>query len=118
IDGISLPKVDSAEVAREGDGYLTFLERTRCLPERRLRLLPWIESARAIVNVFAIASASPRIAGVSFGAEDFTANMEIRRSREGQELSYPREVVAVAAHAAGVLAIDTPMPDFRDLEHL
>ena len=44
--------------------------------------------------------------------------MGVPRSPDGVELLYPRSVVAVAARAAGVPALDTPYTDFRDAEGL
>ena len=44
--------------------------------------------------------------------------MEVRRTKEGTEIYYPRVVIAVACHAAGVLAIDGVYTDVRDEEGL
>ncbi|MCL6650511.1 MAG: CoA ester lyase [Chloroflexi bacterium] len=118
LQAISLPKVESAEQVREVDARLALLEQARGLPPGQIKLLCWIEMAIAVINVYSIASACPRVAAVSFGAEDFAADLEVARTREGLEISYPRAVIAVAARAAGVAAIDTPEPDFKDLENL
>ena len=53
-----------------------------------------------------------------FGAEDFTNDMGIQRTGEGEEVAFPRAKVAVAAHAAEVLGFDTPYVNFRDQEGL
>ena len=76
--------------------------------------MPWIESAEAIVKVYDICRSSERIVAVSLGAEDFTNDMEIRRTDSDSELAYARGAIAVAARAAGVLALDTPFFAFRD----
>jgi citrate lyase subunit beta/citryl-CoA lyase len=52
--------------------------------------------------------------GVIFGAEDFTADAGLPRTREGTELAAARTAVSLAAHAAGVEAIDGIFADFRD----
>jgi len=70
------------------------------------------------VNAYEIASASPRIVGVAFGAEDFTNDMGVQRSEDSTQVAYPRAAVAVAARAAGVLAFDTPYVNFRDIAGL
>ena len=54
----------------------------------------------------------------AFGADDYTADMGVPRSADGVELLHPRSVVAVAARAAGIPALDTPYTDFRDAEGL
>ncbi len=65
-----------------------------------------------------IATASPRLAGLSLGAEDLAADMGLRRSEGAREIEWPRARLATAAAAAGLIPIDTPEPDFKDLERL
>lgn len=114
LDGINLPKPASGEDIRQADAMITALEKERGLEIGHIRILPWIETAVAVVKAFEIATASPRVVGISFGAEDFTLDMGIQRTQEGTEILYPRAMVAVAARAANVLAIDTPYPAYTD----
>jgi citrate lyase subunit beta/citryl-CoA lyase len=72
----------------------------------------------AIVHAYAICTASPRIVGAAFGAEDFTHDMAIERSADDSEVAVPRSLVCIAARAANVLALDTPYFAFRDPEGL
>jgi citrate lyase subunit beta/citryl-CoA lyase len=44
--------------------------------------------------------------------------MGVARTREGEEIRYARSHVAVACRAAGIVAIDTPDPDYTDEAHL
>ena len=81
-------------------------------------ILALIETSKGIINAYEIASASPRIIGAAFGAEDFALEMSINRTKEGSEVYYPRTVVAVACHAANVLAIDSVYTDVRDTDGL
>ncbi len=118
VDGINFPKPSSAADILEIDRLMSFLEQQRSLPVGRIKLLPWIETAKGVMRAFEIATASPRVVGVAFGAEDFTLDMGIERTKDGAELIYARSAIAVAAQAAEVLAIDTPYPDFRDEEGL
>jgi citrate lyase subunit beta/citryl-CoA lyase len=80
--------------------------------------VPWIETAEAVVNAYEICSATPRVVAVAFGAEDFTNAVEIERTEDAAEIAYPRQVVAVAAKAADVLALDTPYVAYRDVAGL
>ena len=114
IEGISVGKAEGAPDIVELDRLLTRVERRRGLPAGSILLLPWIETALGIINAYEITRASPRIAAVSFGADDFTANMGIPRTVEGAEQFYPRAGLAIAARAAGVMALDGPFVDFRD----
>ncbi|MBI2847059.1 MAG: CoA ester lyase [Chloroflexi bacterium] len=118
IYGISVGKIDSKEDIIKVEKLIAALEEEHLLPKGQTRLLPWLETAKGIVRAFEIASASPRILGISFGADDFTLNMGIVRTKEQTEILYPRSVVAVAARGANTLALDTPCVDFRDQEGL
>ncbi len=118
VYGVTVGKVGSAWDVQEVSRILDGLERQAGMTIGHTRLIPWLESARGIVNAYQIAVASPRVVAVAFGAEDFTNDMAVQRSEEGTEIAYPRASVAVAARAAGVLALDTPYVNFRDAEGL
>ena len=114
IFGVSVGKVDSPEDVGNISCVLGRLERASDLPVGQIKLIPWIETARAIINAYKICSSSPRIIAVAFGAEDFTNDMEIHRTQDSSEIVYPRSVVSVAAKAAGIFALDTPFFSFQD----
>ena len=116
--GISLGKVESPWDISECDGIMTTLERRSGLEPGSLRLIPWIENSKAVMRVYDIAVASPRIVGLAFGAEDFTDDMDIQRTDTGEEVHFPRSAVAVASRAAGVAALDSPYVAFRDEDGL
>ncbi len=114
VDGICLPKCEAPAAVQALDARLRILEDRWALPRGRVRVLPMIESARGVLQAPAIARASPRVCGVGFGAEDFTADAGIPRTREGGELAWARTAVSLAAHAAGVPAVDGVFADFHD----
>jgi citrate lyase subunit beta/citryl-CoA lyase len=118
LDGISLPKTDSARTVRQVDAYLTELEKARGLPVGQVKIIPWIETAIGLVNAYEICAATPRLIGASFGGEDFATDMGFKRTPDSKEIEYPRAAMAVACVAAGKVPIDTPEPDYADLEHL
>ena len=118
LDGISLPKTHTSDIVRQVDAYLTVLEKERGLPVGKTKIIPWIETALGLVNAYQICSASPRVLGASFGAEDFATDMGVQRTKASKEIEYARFVVVTACRAARVLPIDTPEPDFTDLAHL
>ena len=118
IDGISQPKPSSGDEIRKVDAIITRLETERGIKQGHIKLIPWVETATGLLNAFDIASASPRVVGIFFGAEDFTLDTGMKRTEEGAELLVPRVMVVIAARAAGVFAIDTPYNDFRDEEGL
>jgi len=117
-DGIRLPKADHPEVVEKLDTRLTEMEETLGLPIGTFTIIPSIESAVGILNVVETAASSRRIVALAFGAEDYTASMEIQRSKTGEELFNARSRVVWAAKAAGVQAIDTVFSDAGDMEGL
>lgn len=118
IDGICQPKPSTGDEVRKVDAIITRLEMERGIKQGHIKLVPWVETARGLINAFDIASASLRVVGILFGAEDFTLDTGMKRTEEGSELLVPRVMVVIAARAAGVLAMDTPYNDFRDEEGL
>ena len=66
--GVSLGKVESTFDIREMERIAGQPWRSSHGLERgRLRLIPWLESARGVHFAYEIATASPRIVGVAFG---------------------------------------------------
>ena len=118
VFGISVGKVRGAADIAAISQLIGALERRAGLSPSTLRLLPWIETAEAIVNVSAICRASERIVGVAFGGEDFTFDMGVERLEDDSQVAYARQALCVAARAAHVLALDTPYFKLRNLEGL
>ncbi len=118
VFGVSVGKVGTAREIQHICGILDGLEQRAGLEKGRVKLVPWIETAIAIVNAHEVCAASPRIVGVAFGAEDFTNDMGIERTDDETEVDYPRRAVCIAARAADVLALDTPYFSFRDPDGL
>jgi len=118
LRGICLPKSETADDIRRADALLADAEKKSCLEAGSISIMALIETSKGIINAYEIVSASPRIIGAIFGAEDFALEMGIKRTKEGAEIYYPRTVVAVACHAANVLAIDSVYTDVRDTDGL
>jgi citrate lyase subunit beta/citryl-CoA lyase len=118
IFGISIGKVRTAADISVISQALAKHEQRAGLSNGHLKLLPWIETAEAIVNVNAICRASERIVAVAFGGEDFTNDMGIERLADESQVAYARQTLCVTARAAHVLALDTPYFKLRDLDGL
>ncbi len=116
-DLIVIPKVERPEQVCEMDAAIQQTI-SRENTKRPIWLMPILESALGIENAFAIAGATERVAALTLGAEDFTADLGVVKTREGDELSYARRRLVNAAHAAGVQAIDTVYGDVADLDGL
>jgi citrate lyase subunit beta/citryl-CoA lyase len=118
IYGLSVGKISTAADVHSISSKIGVREKIVGLDVGRIRLLLWIETAMAIVNAYQICIASPRVAGVAFGADDYTNDMGIERTEDDAETAYPRSAVGVAAAAAGVTALDTPYIHLRDADGL
>ena len=115
-DLILLPKTCSAADVLAADEYMTVLEEKLGLEKNTVGLMPLIETAMGVENSFAIASASKRVKALFLGAEDLTADLQCKRTKEGREIEYARTRLVVAARAAGVDVYDTPFTDVNDDE--
>lgn len=118
IVGVSVGKIQGPENIETISAILDSLEKKARVQPGHVKLVPWIETARAIVKVYDICLSSPRIIGVALGAEDLTSDMGIERQDDDSEIEYASNVLCVAAKAADVLALDTPYFQFRDAEGL
>ncbi len=116
LTGINISKVNDADDMHRIDHYLTFLEKTRGIPDGEIKLIPWIENATAVVNAYDICTATPRTIGAAVGGEDYAVSIGTRRTPEGSELLQARSVTVNACHAAGIVPIDTPRVDFKDTQ--
>jgi citrate lyase subunit beta / citryl-CoA lyase len=84
---------------------------------REREVIVTLETPRALLRAEAFADTFG-VDGMFVGGEDLTHAMRSRRTREGTELNWARNVTLVAARAAGIAAYDTICPEFRDLEIL
>ena len=113
---ILLPKTNSAADVLAADAYMTALEEKLGLANNTVGLMPLIETALGVENAFAIATASKRVQALFLGAEDLTADLQCKRTKESREIEYARTRLVVAARAAGVDVYDTPFTDVNDDE--
>ena len=123
VKGIILPKVEKADDIYGINKLLLEVEKKRYLPAGAIRVFPLIESAMAVQNVYEIVSTKTkpeRLETAAFGAADYTLDMGIEMTMEGNELFYARSRIAVACRAAGIAPpIDTPfMVDLNNTEAL
>lgn len=114
-DGIVLPKSQSGEDVARLDAMLAGVS---------ARILPIAtETPAAIFGLGSYAGCSPRLAGLTWGAEDLPAAIGAVSSRENDGSYTPpyemiRALTLFGAHAAGVSPIETVYPDFRNLDGL
>ncbi|MGA3053981.1 MAG: aldolase/citrate lyase family protein [Candidatus Korobacteraceae bacterium] len=116
-DVILIPKVEAAAQISDVVGAIDSITQ-RVGVTRPIWLMPILESALGIENAFAIATASERIAAITLGLEDYTADLGVAKTAGGSESLYARQRVVNAAHAAHVQAIDSVYGDVADTEGL
>jgi citrate lyase subunit beta/citryl-CoA lyase len=102
VDGIVLPKVESASDLRTGEWLIDSLERDRGLPRDSIDLIPIIETAAGFANMAGIAAAARRARRLAFGAGDFTLDIGLAWSADETELLPYRSQFVVQSRAAGL----------------
>ncbi len=117
-DGILLPKCVPEDL-RTLDHYLSAFETAASLPSGTIRIIAIAtETPAAMFALGNYAGVSPRLAGITWGAEDLAACIggHNRRSDGVYDDVYrlARSLCLLAAAAAGVMPIDTIYTDFRD----
>ncbi len=118
VQAIHLALCENAEHVRAIDGLVSDLERERGLPLGSIRLIAMLESAEAVAQAVSMAKASPRLAGLTLGVEDYATSMGVAAAPDVLRPAVYQ--VVQAARAAGIDAIAVPcsMADFSDLEGL
>ena len=117
VDGIILPKVETVDEIKAADWLVHQLERDSGLKAGSVDIIPIIETAKGVANVAAIAAAGTRVRRLSFGAGDFTLDMNIEWSRDEDELLPYRSAVVLASRAGGIEPpLDTVWVDIKDVE--
>jgi citrate lyase subunit beta/citryl-CoA lyase len=120
LAGIMLPKTSSAADVVRLAHYLDALEARASMAAGSVRIVPVAtETAQAMLTMASFTTDVPRLAGITWGAEDLSAAIGAVSNREEDGTPSPLYVLAnslclCAAAAAGVPAIDTLHADFRD----
>ncbi len=111
IDTIMLPKASVKSIVFL-DEILTKLEKDRNL-KKHINIIPIIELASSVLEIEQIVKQN-RVNGVLLGAEDLTSDLDVQRTKQGDEILYSRMRLAVACAAYKIDSIDTPFTDTAD----
>jgi len=120
-DGIMLPKSNSGQDVQQLAAKLRVHEAESGLPDGGIKILPIItETAAGVLAAASYAGTGARLAGLTWGAEDLSAAIGARSTRDESGrytdvFRLARTMTILAAGAAEVAAIDTVFPDFRDM---
>lgn len=122
--GIVLPKPRSAADAIALSARIDALEQQHNIPEGQTKIIALCtEHPEALLTLHSYVGATPRLSGLSWGAEDLSAAVGANASRNQQGDWLPlyemaRSLCLLTAAAAEVAAIDTVFTDFRNDEGL
>jgi len=117
VNVILVPKCEDDEQLEELDEQISTIQRQTQV-KNEVYLMPIVETARGAFKAHKIARASERICALTYGLEDYIADIGASKTREGTESLWLRSIVVNAARAAGVQPIDTVYADVADLDGL
>ena len=107
-DIVLMSKVSEPAQVRALAEAVAAAEKTLGIAAGATELVPNIESARGLIQTYAIATADPRVTGVCGSTEDLAVDLGAVRTRDGRELAYARQRLHVECVAAKILSIDCP----------
>ncbi|VDK46779.1 unnamed protein product [Anisakis simplex] len=126
-EAFMIPKVDSIEdLAAVFEAFRSAYGEKR-ISESNTRLVIWIESARALLDMPRILNAAVnlnkstgffKVDGVVFGSDDFCADIGATRTKDGRENIYARQRFVTCCKAFGLQAIDSVYIDIKDQQGL
>lgn len=115
LDGVTLAKTGCAADVQRLDWKLEELELRRGIPVGTVKISMLLETAKGVSNAEECCLASKRNVNAIFGAVDYCRDMRVKLTSAAVEQQYARAKVAVACRAAGIVAIDAPFVDFKDI---
>ncbi len=119
LDGVILPKTESAAQIATADWLLDQLERMAGLEAGSIELMPIVETAVGLTRLREIATASRRVRRLNFGAGDFSLDTNMTWVVAHEGLLWARVQMVVESRAAGLEPpIDTVYADLDDAEGL
>jgi len=124
LDGVVLPKANGVQDVERLGHCLDALEARAGLAHGTVKILVVAtETAAAMLNIASYQLLSPRLVGLTWGAEDLSAALGAATNREDDgSLSHAylmaRSMCLIGAAAASVAPIDTLYADFRDEQGL
>jgi len=123
-DGIMVPKPRSGADVSTLSQELDLLEAASGISAGHTKLLPIVtETALSVIHMHTYIGCSPRIAAMSWGAEDLSADIGASSNRDdaGELTSVyrlARDLCLLTSVAAGVQPVDSVFTNFRDEEGL
>ena len=118
ISAIHLARCNGPEEVIAVDRLITELERDRGLNGPTPSLIAMLESPGAVENAQAIAQASPRMAGLTLGVEDYATEMGVTANDTLLRTAAFQVIQTAKAARLEPILVPTSMADFRNLKAL
>jgi citrate lyase subunit beta/citryl-CoA lyase len=112
-DTLIIPKACVRDIIA-ADVIISGIEASTGMVPGSVGMIPLVETVEGLETVTEIIRAARRITGVQLGAEDFTKELGITRTKGGAEIVYARNRMTIACRSFGIDAIDTPFTDYKD----
>ncbi len=110
VDGVIVPKIESAGDLHAVDWVMANLEREQQIPEGSIDLMPIIETAAGVQRVW-------RVKRIAFGAGDYANDLGLSPTLEEAELQDARARLVLSSRAAGMEnPIDSPWFHFKEAD--
>jgi citrate lyase subunit beta/citryl-CoA lyase len=125
LDGVVVPKIESAADLHAIDWLLAALEREQGLAEGSLDAMPIIETATGLQRIDRILQARSlrpyrapwRVRRVAFGAADYANDVGLSPTLDEPELADARARIVLASRAAGLEGpLDSPWFHFKETD--
>ena len=114
---ILIPKCESSEEVRQVNEKIRLVK--ECTPiANDIFLMPIIESSKGVLNAAEIAGSAKNIIALTIGLEDYTADLGVKRTLEGDESFYARSHLVNVCKAYRIQPIDSVFSDIGDPEGL
>ncbi|KAI9292102.1 beta subunit of citrate lyase [Neoconidiobolus thromboides FSU 785] len=116
LQAIVIPKVQSSHDI----SFVSHMIDLKKNPKNKneIAIIASIESALAIMNLQEIAKSDKKLGGLIFAAEDFCADLGLKRTSDRKEMLYARSAMVTTAKAYQLQAIDLVCLEFKDSEIL
>lgn len=115
LDGVMLPKLESADWLQLVDEYLTRLEMAQNKALGSTQIIALIESPKAVLQVASIAKGSSRLCCLAVGSEDLSLSLGIEPSQDGLQGPLTQIILAAKDANVGVLSVAGSLAEFRNL---
>lgn len=118
LDGIVLPKTESAADLKTVDWTMANFERRAGLEVGSIDLMPIIETAQGLGAAREICASGTRVKRISFGAGDYTRDLNLQWTFGEQEIAAARSELVLASRLADIEPpIDTVFIYIKEHEH-